>query len=132
LILAATNPIQIFPNTGFFDQLFHQTFITVNILGLISHGGYTITLAGLIVILLIALLAGAISERLAGEKIGKSIAPAVLITLLGAYIFTAYVNLPTEIIIENVHIIAALLGAVVFGVFWVLLRRSRAPKKAAA
>ena len=56
----------------------------------------------------------------------------MLITLLGAYIFTAYVNLPTEIIIEGVHVIAALLGAIVFGVFWVLLRRARAPKKAAA
>ncbi|MBA3823405.1 MAG: hypothetical protein H0X24_05780 [Ktedonobacterales bacterium] len=130
MFLGNVTTIQLFPTSGFFDQLFHQTYVRINILGLIANGGYTITLAGLIIILLIALAAGAVSEALAGEKIGTSILPAVLITLLGAYIFTAYVNLPTEIIIENVHVVAALLGAIVFGVFWVLLRRARAPKKA--
>jgi uncharacterized membrane protein YeaQ/YmgE (transglycosylase-associated protein family) len=132
MFLANVTTVQLFPTTGFFNQLFHESYIRVNILGLLGDNGYTITLAGLVIILLIALLAGAISESLAGEKIGKNILPAVLITLLGAYIFTAYVNLPTEIIIESVHVIAALLGAVVFGVFYVLLRRARAPKKAAA
>ncbi len=132
MLLAATTTINVFPTSGFFDQLFHQSYLKVNILGLFGGDGYTITLAGLIVILLIALAAGGISEALAGEKLGSSLAPAVLLTLLGAYIFTAYVKLPTEIIIESVHVIAALLGAIVFGVFWVLLRRARAPKKAAA
>ena len=128
----ATSLVNIVPSDGGpLDKVFHQTFITVNIFGLLNPP-FTITLAGLVVILIIALAAGGVSEALAGEKIGKNILPAVLITLLGAYIFTAYVKLPTEIIIENVHVVAALLGAIVFGVFYVLLRRSRAPKKAAA
>ena len=131
MVLANTTTIPIFPTSGFFHQLFHQTYIQVNILGLLGDG-YRITLGGLIVILLIALAAGGVAEALAGEKLGKSIAPAMLITLIGAYIFTAYVKLPTEVIIEDIHIVAALLGAIVFGVFWVLLRRSRAPKKAPA
>ena len=57
MVLASVTTIQLFPTSGFFDQLFHQTYIKINILGLLSNGGYLINLAGLIVILLIALLA---------------------------------------------------------------------------
>jgi len=47
-----------------------------------------------------------------------------LITILGGYIFAAYVTLPfTDVAIQGVHVIAALLGSIVFSVFYVLIRK---------
>jgi hypothetical protein len=133
MTLASVTVINIIKNDGgFFDRLFHGTYLTINVFDLFNHGGYTITLAGLVVILVISLAAAAIAERLAGAKPGTNLITPVLITLLGSYIFTVYVTFPTEIIIEGVHLFAALLGAIVFGVFYVLLRKQSAPKKAAA
>lgn len=134
MTLATVYTVPIFPNTGILDLIFHKTYIILNVLGFFGSdgsSGFKITLAGLLVILVISFAAAAICERLAGEKPGKNLAAAVLITLLGAYIFAAYVTLPfTEVSIEGIHIIAALLGAIVFGVFYVLIRKQAAPKKA--
>ena len=112
---------------GFLDKFFHGTYMTINIFHLLKDG-YTITLSGLLVILVISLAAAAIAERLAGAKPGKNLVVPVLITLLGSYIFTAYVILPTDFMIESVRILAALLGAIVFSVFYVLI--SKQGKKA--
>ena len=129
LFLAAVTTVHLFPTDGgFLDKLFHGTYVTVNIFGLLSGEGYKITLSGLIVILILSIAAAAIAERLAGAKPGKNLVIPVLITLLGSYIFTAYVQLPTDISIEGVRILAALLGAIVFSVFYVLI--SRQGKKA--
>ncbi len=82
---------------------------------------------------MIAFAAAAIAERLAGDKPSKSMVTVLLLTILGAYIFTSYVNLPiTDLEIESVRVISALLGAIVFGVFYVLLRRQTSSSKAAA
>ncbi len=56
----------------------------------------------------------------------------MLITLLGSYIFTVYVLLPFDLVLEGVHALAALLGAIVFSVFYVLVRRQGGDKKKAA
>jgi uncharacterized membrane protein YeaQ/YmgE (transglycosylase-associated protein family) len=132
MITASVQSVTLIPhNGGFMDKLFHGTYITINIFDLFK-GGYTITLAGLIVILIIAVAAAAVAERLTGAKPGKGMITPILLTLLGAYIFSAYVLLPTDLEIEGVRIIAALLGAIVFGVFYVLINKQVAPKKAAA
>jgi hypothetical protein len=132
--LAATvTNVQIVPTDGgFLDKLFHGTWVTFNIFGLFdATGGYKITLAGLLVILVLSFAAGAIIERLAGEKPGKGLAAAIIVTLLGAYIFSAFVTLPfNDIAIEGVRLVAALLGGIVFGTFFVLIRKQTAPKKA--
>ena len=121
--LASITPVKVFPTDGsFLDKFFHGTYMTVNIFGLLRDG-YTITLAGLIVILIISVAAAGVAERLAGAKPGKSLVTPVLITLLGAYIFTAYVQLPTDFLVESVRILAALLGAIVFSVFYVLITK---------
>lgn len=119
---------------GFLDLLFHHSWININFLGLFDkQGGYQLVLSGLLVLIVISLAAAAISERLIGEQPGRSLVVNVLITLLGAYIFAAYVNLPfTDVAIEGVRLIAALLGAIVFGVFYALLRRQAQPAKKAA
>jgi hypothetical protein len=132
MVVASVQYVNPIPNTGFLDLLFHKTYIIVNILGFFGGSGYKVTLAGLIVLLVVALAAAAVAERLAGSKPGKSLVTPVLLALLGSYIFTLYVKLPFDLVIETIPIIAALLGAIVFGVFYVLISKQTAPKKAAA
>lgn len=132
MVTASVQYVNLIPNTGFLDLLFHKTYIIVNILGFFGDPGYKVTLAGLIVLLIVALAAAAVAERLAGSKPGKSLLTPVLLALLGSYIFTLYVRLPFDIVIETIPIVAALLGAIVFGVFYVLISKQAAPKKAAA
>ena len=137
MAIASIFNIQIIPNSGILDTIFHKTWFAINLFGIPSActpannkgcGGYAITLIGLIIILIIAIAAAAITERLTGAKPGGLLA-GVLITLLGAFLFSVYVNLPFEIILESVHLIAAFVGAIVVAVFYVLLRNQVKGKK---
>jgi uncharacterized membrane protein YeaQ/YmgE (transglycosylase-associated protein family) len=107
-------------NGGFLDTLFHKTALTLTILGF-PHGGYTLTLIGLLIIGVLAFAVNGITERLTGRKVG-SLATAVLVTIIGSAIAAAYVLLPFDFALEGVRIIAALLGAIVIAVFYSLLR----------
>ncbi len=135
MVLATITKVQpIFQGSSFLSNLFYGTYLRINIFNLLKDPtdgapGYKITLSGLIVILIISVAAAAIAERLAGAKPGKSLITPVLITLLGAYIFTAYVQLPVELILENVRVVAALLGAIVFSVFYVLISKQTSRSK---
>lgn len=130
MALAGITNIQIIPDSGILDTIFHKTWLAINIFGIPNDctpagakgcGGYAITLIGLIIIAIIAAAATAIAERLTGAKPGGFLA-GILITLFGSFLFSVYVNLPIEIALENVHLIAAFLGAVIVAVFYVLLR----------
>jgi uncharacterized membrane protein YvlD (DUF360 family) len=46
----------------------------------------------------------------------------VVITILGSLLAAAFIRLPFDFIIEGVHIIAALIGAVIIAVFYTLIR----------
>jgi uncharacterized membrane protein YeaQ/YmgE (transglycosylase-associated protein family) len=119
------------PLNGIWDTLFRQTWIDINILGLFGTDGFRINLIGLIVIGLVGIAATSIAERLVGEKPGKNLLGAVLIALLGSYIAAAiFKQLPFEIRIEDVPMIAALLGAIIFGTFYVLIQRAFTKKAA--
>ena len=83
---------------------------------------------GLIIILIIALAANAITERLTSRKAG-GLLTATLITIIGSAIFQAYVLLPFDFSLEGVRIVAALLGAIVIAVFYTLIRGSAGGKK---
>jgi uncharacterized membrane protein YeaQ/YmgE (transglycosylase-associated protein family) len=122
MTLAGVTSINFIPNSGILDLIFHQTWLAVNILGW-PGGGYKLTLIGLIIVLIIALAAAAVTEKLTGSKPGKMWV-TVLITLFGAWLFQAYVLLPFDINLEGIRIIAAFLGAVVVAVFWVLIRNA--------
>ncbi|HEV8191583.1 MAG TPA: hypothetical protein VGP82_08870, partial [Ktedonobacterales bacterium] len=87
-----------------------------------------ITLIGLIIITLLALLVNAITERLTSAKPGGLLA-AIIITILGSILAATYVKLPFDFTIEGVRIIAALLGAVVIAVFYTLIRNQFKSKK---
>ena len=103
-----------------FDLIFHQTRLTVEVLGQ-PPNGYSITLIGLLILLIIAIAANGVTERLTSKKVG-GLFTGVLLTIIGSYIFSAYVLLPFDFILEGVRIIAALLGAIVIAVFYTLIR----------
>ncbi|MGE5333614.1 MAG: hypothetical protein ACM3N4_02855 [Nitrososphaerota archaeon] len=127
MILAATSSLDFIPTSGFWDSLFHETWVSLSIFGTPS-GGYKITLIGLVIIVLIALLAAAITERLTTKKPG-GLGVAVLITILGSLLAAAILRLPWDFILEGVHIVAALVGAVLIAVFYTLIRSSTASGK---
>ena len=71
-------PIQ---SGSIFDLIFHQTSLTIKVLGF-PPNGYTINLIGLIILLILALAVNAIVERLTSQKVGGLFA-AVMITIIG-------------------------------------------------
>ncbi len=119
-MLLAVQNLNFIPNSGILDDIFHKSWLAVSVAGF-PPGGYKVTLIGLIIIMIIAIAANGITERLTGKKVGGMLA-AVLVTILGSWLFQAYVLLPFDFSIEGVRIIAALLGAVVIAVFWTLIR----------
>ncbi len=127
MVLAATPNLEFIPHSGFWDSLFHQTWLSLSIFGM-PAGGYKITLIGLIIIVLLALTAAAISERLTSRKPG-GLAFTVLITILGSLLAAAFIRLPWDFTIEGVHILAALIGAVLIAVFYTLIRSSASSSK---
>jgi drug/metabolite transporter (DMT)-like permease len=134
MILSTIVIDNLIPTTGFWNTVFNETWISFNIFGLLGNG-FKITLAGILIVLVVGMAAVAIVERLVGEKPGKNLLAVALLTILGAYIFASAVKLPFEIILQGFPIIAALLGAIVFGVFYVLIRKqmgSSSSKSAAA
>ena len=107
-------------NGGLLDTIFHKTAMTIIVAGY-PRGGYSLTLIGLVIIAIIALAVNGITEKLTGKKVG-SMTAAVLVTIIGSALATAYVLLPFDFALEGVRIIAALLGAVVIAVFYTLIR----------
>lgn len=135
MFFADVVPVNIIPTDGgLLDLLFHHTWIKLNLFGLFDKSdGFLLTLAGLIVLILVGLAATAVAARLAGDKPGKGLVSTVLITILGAYIFAAYVNLPfRDVQIEGVRLVSALLGSIIFGILFVLIRKQVSGKPAKA
>lgn len=126
MVLALQN-IDFIPDHGILDQIFHQTWLAVSILGFPKEG-YKITLIGLLIVLVIAIAANGITEKLTSRKVGGLFA-AVIVTLIGSWLFSAYVNLPFDFELEHVRIIAALLGAIVIAVFYTLIKGQVSGKK---
>ncbi len=126
---AAIPNLQIIPTSGIMDTIFHQTSLTLKILGF-PKGGFTLNLIQLIIITILAIAVNAIAERLTSKKAGGLFA-AVLITILGVYLIEAFVTLPFDFAIEGVRIIAALIGAVIIAVFYVLIRGQMGSSKKA-
>lgn len=126
MVLAIQN-VNFIPNTGILDQIFHQTWLSVSVLGF-PQGGYRVTLIGLLIVLVIAVAANAICERLTSRKVGGLFA-AILVTLIGSWLFSAYVVLPFDFVLEGVRVVAALLGAIVLAVFITLIRGQASGKK---
>ena len=116
--------ISIIPNSGILDLVFHQTWIAFKILGWPQGAPITLNLIQLIILVILALAALAVTERLTGSKPGGIVA-GVVITVIGTWLITHFVFLPGDLgfEIEGVPIVAALLGAIIVAVFYVLIRK---------
>lgn len=113
-------PIKFFPGNGTFDTIFRQTKLTVEVFGW-PKGGYSINLIQLLILLVLALIVIFVAERLTKGKVG-GLAIGVILTIIGAYIIqTVTVGIP-DMLIENIRIISSLLGAIIIGVFYILIR----------
>jgi hypothetical protein len=119
VVLSAMSNLTFIPTSGPLDTVFHQSWLAFSLLGM-PAGGYKINGIDLLILLIIAIAANGITEQLAGRKAGGLLL-ATLITVLGSAIVQAYVTLPFDFALEGVRIVAALLGAVVIAVFYVLL-----------
>ena len=119
VLFAAIPNLTFIPTSGPLDAIFHQSWLAFSVLGM-PAGGYKLNFIDWIILLIIAITANGITERLAGRKAGGLLL-ATLITVLGSALVQAYVTLPFDFALEGVRIVAALLGAVVIAVFYVLL-----------
>ncbi len=112
-----------FLHQGILNTIFIQTWLDVKIFGYPTSPDYgmRLTLIDIIILVAIAYLVSFVTEKLTGKKLGGTF-KATIITLLGTFVVLTFVRLPGDIVIEDVPIIAALLGAIIVGVFYTLIR----------
>jgi uncharacterized membrane protein YeaQ/YmgE (transglycosylase-associated protein family) len=114
------------PHSGVFDQIFYLTRATIQIFGFPANG-YTIDLIQLLVVIVLAFLVIFVSERLTQKKTGGLVA-GVLITFIGAFVIQALTNSIPDFVFEGVRIVSTLVGAIIIGVFYTLIRARFAKK----
>ena len=117
---------------GILKTIFIDTGITFTVLGQ-PAGGFHLTLLDLIIVGLLAFAVTAITEWLTGRKIGNLFA-GMVVTIIGALLVLMFVHLPAplDFAIEDIAVVAALIGATVVGVFYALIRaRTSSSGKAA-
>jgi uncharacterized membrane-anchored protein YitT (DUF2179 family) len=119
---------------GILKTIFIDTWISLSLFGQ-PAGGFKLTLIDLIIVALLAFAVTALTEWLTGQKLGK-LFTGMVVTIIGALLVVMFVRLPAplDFAIEDVPIVAALIGAIIVGVFYVLLRArtSRGGKAAPA
>jgi hypothetical protein len=109
-------------HSGILKTIFIDTWVSLSLFGQ-PPSGFKLTLIDLIILALIALALNAIAQWLTKQKIGN-LWVGMIITILGTFGVLAFVRLqaPLDFAIEGVTIIAALIGSIIIGVFYVLIR----------
>jgi uncharacterized membrane-anchored protein YitT (DUF2179 family) len=107
---------------GILKTIFIDTGITLTVLGQ-PAGGFHLTLLDLVIVALLAFAVTAITEWLTGQKLGK-LFTGMIVTILGSILVLMFMHLPAplDFAIEDIAVVAALIGAIIVGVFYVLLR----------
>jgi hypothetical protein len=107
---------------GILKTIFIDTWIAISLLGQ-PAGGFKLTLIDLVIVALLAFAVTALIEWLTTQKLGK-LFTGMVVTIIGALLMVMFVRLPAplDFAIEDVPIVAALIGALIVGVFYVLLR----------
>lgn len=118
---------------GILKTIFIDTGVTFTILGQ-PAGGFHLTLLDLIIVGLLAFAVTAITEWLTGRKLGNLFF-GMVVTIIGALLVLMFVRLPAplDFAVEDIAVVAALIGATIVGVFYSLVRAraSSGGKKAA-
>jgi hypothetical protein len=117
---------------GILKTIFIDTWVSLSLFGQ-PAGGFKLTLIDLIIVALLAFAVTALTEWLTGQKLGNLFA-GMVVTIIGALLVLMFVRLPAplDFAIEDIAIVAALIGAIIVGVFYVLLRARTSSKKPAA
>jgi len=115
-----------FIHEGVLKTIFIDTWLRISLLGQ-PAGGFLLTLIDLIILAIIALAVNGITEWLTSKKIG-SLLGGVIITIIGALLMVAFVKLPFDFRLEDIPLVAALIGSIIVGVFYTLIR-ARMSKK---
>jgi hypothetical protein len=108
------------PHSGVFNQIFYLTNAHVRLFGWPAQG-YSINLIQFIVLLLLAVVVVYVTELLTRNKVG-GLAAGVIVTLLGAFLIQSVTTSVPDFLFEGVRILSSLIGALIFGVFYVLIR----------
>lgn len=108
------------PTTGIFNQIFHQTRATVQVLDW-PNPAFSINLIQLIILLILAVVVVFVTERLTKNKVG-GLGIGVVLTVIGAYLIQSFTKGIWDFSLEGVRIISSLVGAIIIGVFYILIR----------
>jgi uncharacterized membrane protein YeaQ/YmgE (transglycosylase-associated protein family) len=120
IVLAAVPSYDPIPHTGILNTVFYQTDMTIQVLDW-PVNGYHINLIQLIILIVLALVVIFVTERLTSKKPG-SLVTGVILTVIGAYLVETYARIPFDFAFEGVLIVSSLLGAIIVGVFYTLIR----------
>ncbi len=120
LTLAAVPPYDPIPHSGIFNSIFYLTDLRLQVFGWPADG-YSINLIQLIILLILAVVVNAVTERLTKKKPG-GLLTGVILTIIGAYLMQTFVKLPFDFAFEGVLVVASLIGAIIVGVFYTLIR----------
>jgi|SRR6185312_4169142 len=120
IVLAAVPSYDPIPHTGILNTIFYQTDLTIQVLDWPANG-YHINLIQLIILIVLALVVIFVTERLTSKKPG-SLVTGVILTVIGAYLVETYARIPFDFAFEGVLIVSSLLGAIIVGVFYTLIR----------
>ena len=126
-VVAAVPSFNPIPNSGILNQIFHQTDATVQVLDWPTPA-YHINLIQLIILIVLAVVVIFVTERLTKQKPG-GLLTGVILTIIGAYLVETFAKIPFDFSFEGVLIIASLLGAIIVGVFYTLIRGQFAGSK---
>jgi uncharacterized membrane-anchored protein YitT (DUF2179 family) len=107
---------------GILKTIFIDTWISLSVLGQPAEG-FHLTLIDLIIVALLAFAVTAMTEWLTRQKLGNLFA-GMVVTIIGAILVVMFVRLPAplDFAIEDIPVVAALIGALIVGVFYALVR----------
>ena len=111
---------------GILKTIFIDTWLRISLFGQ-PAGGFLVTLIDLIILAILAFAVTAITEWLTTKKLGNLFA-GIVVTIIGALLMVAFVKLPFDLKLEDIPLIAALIGSIIVGVFYTLIR-ARMSKK---
>ncbi len=108
------------PHSGVLGQIFYQTNARLHLFGRPAQG-YSINLIQFIILLVLAIIVVYVTERLTNNKIG-GLAAGVIVTLIGAFLIQSVTTSLPDFLFEGVRVVSSLIGALIIGVFYVLIR----------
>lgn len=120
IVLAAVPSFNPIPQSGILNTIFHQTDMRIQVLDFPANG-YYLNLIQLIILIVLAVVVNFVTERLTNKKPG-GLVTGVVLTVIGAYIVETFAKIPFDFSFEGVLIVASLIGAIIVGVFYTLIR----------